>query len=330
VTKRPTDPKSLPIRTSKDWSTSGIRGYVLLLFEFLRISPSYALAQALNAKRITLAQAHDKLINGYKAEAGGRLKAAVKKSVLADFEKVIRTYKEFGDVYSTDFDTWWVKRGADIFGYDHAQPKVIQLARLGNAGADDNTIAAMVESYLKSEYLSQGKPEALVLAVPLGIPKRTLLAHISKLIDQAGVPTVPRSKKPKRQFAAQRLRSKPLFTYITLLMGKAISPQATLWQLGVKAKVSPTHAKGLSITGKKTSDTVYKRNVMAILTSRAMKNAKLIAENAAHGDFPSKAQRPLIEFDWDEVYERMRSARPQLRPRQGKSQPVVLNNKPKS
>ncbi len=155
----------------------------------------------------------------------------------------------------------------------------------------------------------------MVVTIPLGMPKRTLLAAISKLIDEAEVPVVPKSKKAKRPLAAQRLRSKPLFKYITLLLGKAMYPRATLWQLGVKAKVSPTNADGLDIRGPKTADNISQRQVMAILTSRAMRNAKFVAENAARGDFPSKTTRPLVEFDWDEIYERISQSRPKLKPR---------------
>ena len=43
--------------------------------------------------------------------------------------------------------------------------------------------------------------------------------------------------------------------------------------------------------------------------------AKLAAENAARDVFPSFNKRVLPYFDYDEVYERLRLAKPTLKPR---------------
>ena len=44
---------------------------------------------------------------------------------------------------------------------------------------------------------------------------------------------------------------------------------------------------------------------MAILTSRMLLRAKLITENAAHGDFPSQKPRLLPRFDYENIYRRV-------------------------
>ena len=43
---------TLPGITMKDWSTKGIKGYVMLMVEFLRISPSYELAKLIRTRSL--------------------------------------------------------------------------------------------------------------------------------------------------------------------------------------------------------------------------------------------------------------------------------------
>ena len=50
MNKVPKNTNTLPGRTMKDWSTKGIKGYVMLMVEFLRISPSYELARQIRSE----------------------------------------------------------------------------------------------------------------------------------------------------------------------------------------------------------------------------------------------------------------------------------------
>jgi hypothetical protein len=80
-----------------------------------------------------------------------------------------------------------------LFGHDHEQPKVTKIGRLGKRGDAGDEIQALLAKYFAVDHPEQGSPEALVITIPLGTPKRTLLAAISKLIDEAEVPVVPKS-----------------------------------------------------------------------------------------------------------------------------------------
>jgi hypothetical protein len=309
----------LPSRQSKNWSTDGIRGYVMLQVEFLRLSPSYALAHAYASSSISIEELHQKIIENYEIELGAQLQSKQKGLLISEFDAVLKTYAEFGNLTTIDFGSWWFNKGINLFEHEHYRPKVHKVAQLEKDSIDTSSAVNSLKGYFETQYQAQGSPATLVVSIPLGISRRTLLTQVSKLIESSGVEVVAKAKKAKRPFSAKRLRSEPLFCYMAMLLGKAIIPQATLWQLGIKANVSPKHSQGLKITDKNTAQTTYQRQVLAILASRALKKAKLVAENAAFGEFPSVAKRQLTHFDWDEIYSRIRLKRTNLKPRKPKA-----------
>jgi len=134
------------------------------------------------------------------------------------------------------------------------------------------------------------------------------------MINRTGVTVPPKAQKAKRSLTAKRLRSAPLFMGLNLLWAKAQHPDWVNWRLGVAAKVSPTNAVGLDINSTKASaKTVDQRNNMTVLTSRALKKAQFVAENAARGRFPDSRPIDLPEFDYADIYKRMQIARPKLK-----------------
>jgi hypothetical protein len=98
-----------------------------------------------------------------------------------------------------------------------------------------------------------------------------------------------------------------LFIGLHLLALKARFPEKENWRLGLLANVSPKNAEGLDVNAKKnTTLTSDQRINMAILTSRALKKAQHVAENAARGSFPNPKSLSLPVFDWDEILQRLR------------------------
>ncbi len=100
----------LPGRTMKDWSTKGIKGYVMLMVEFLRISPSYELARQIRSKGIDK-KIQNKLITQLYEIKGKKLSAVDKQNVITEFQSVLATYDEVGDISKQSFDTGWQERG---------------------------------------------------------------------------------------------------------------------------------------------------------------------------------------------------------------------------
>ena len=283
----------LPNKSKKDWATKGIQGYVMLMFEYLRISPSYELAR--------------------KARTG-KLTAAQKWLLPDDFDLILKTYDEYGDVSKISFADWWASTGVNLYGSEYIKPQVRQIANIEKNEEYESGFSKALEQYFKTFRKQEGLGRALILAVPLGMPKRAILKEVSKMINRTGVTVPPKAQKAKRSLTAKRLRSAPLFMGLNLLWAKAQHPDWVNWRLGVAAKVSPTNAVGLDINSTKASaKTVDQRNNMTVLTSRALKKAQFVAENAARGRFPDSRPIDLPEFDYADIYKRMQIARPKLK-----------------
>ncbi|QWD96251.1 hypothetical protein [Polynucleobacter sp. MG-6-Vaara-E2] len=283
----------LPNKSMKDWATKGIQGYVMLMLEYLRLSPSYELAR--------------------KARMG-KLTAAEKKHLPADFDLVLKTYDEYGDVATIQFADWWATTGIGLYGSEYIKPQVRQIGRMEKNEEFEPGFTKSLEQYFKTFRKHEGNGPGLILAIPLGIPKRAILKQVSLMINKTGVTAPPKAQKAKRSLTAKRLRSQPLIRGINLLWLKAQNPDWALWRLGVLAKISPTNAEGLDYRStKSTTNTVDQRTNMAVLTSRALSKAQYIAENAARGRFPDPKKISLPEFDYEDIYRRMQISNPKLK-----------------
>ena len=283
----------LPNKSQKDWATKGIQGYVMLMFEYLRISPSYELARKASA---------------------GELTAVQKKMTPDDFDLVLKTYNEYGDVSKISFAYWWATKGINLYSSDYIKPQVRLIANIEKGEEYEPGFAKALEHYFQGYRKHEGSGRALIISIPLGMPKRAILREVTKMINKTGVTVPPKSQKAKRSLTAKRLRSAPLFIGLNLLWKKAQNPDWVNWRLGVAAKVSPTNADGLDLNAKKASaKTVDQRNNMTVLTSRALKKAQYIAENAARGRFPDPKPLSLPEFNYADIYKRMQIARPKLK-----------------
>lgn len=306
MNKPPKSDNSLPGRTMKDWSTKGVKGYVMLMVEFLRISPSYELARQIRTKALDK-KTQNKLITQLYESDGKKPSSIDKQAVIKEFQAVLATYDEFGDISTQLFDEWWQARGIYIYGTPYNKPLVKQIARIEKDEDFEPLFYKPYEQYLTKTRAAEGNPTSLILGLPLGMPKAELLRQVSKLIDSARVSLVSKSKRAGKALAAKRLRSEPLFIQLRILMAKAQYPDMQLWKVGLWAKVSAKHAKTLDLKGlKKKFEDADSKEHLAILTSRAFKKAKQVAENAARGSFPSPKPVRLPNYDFDDVYKRLR------------------------
>ena len=94
--------------SSPAWHAEPTVGYQLM-FEFLRLSPSYEMARK---------------------EAAEGLSAEDKRVLPRDFKSVQRMYQRCGDVQRVLFREWWLERGLSLFGNPHRKPTVQPVGRL--------------------------------------------------------------------------------------------------------------------------------------------------------------------------------------------------------
>ncbi len=279
----------------------------MLMVEFLRLSPSYTLAGQLLASDLSEAQQIQRVADLYRMDSTDLLPSD---ALWADFQTVLKTYQEFGDVVARDFDTWWREIGLDLFGADEPRPQVSVLARTGGDNSSPAEITKRISSFAQLP-ASRGH---LVVAIPMGLPKSRQLAMLSKVLDQYPSNPKPPAARSPRPFAAQRLRDAPLRKSIGVLWARAMNPKMPLWQIGVICKVSEKYSSQIAKVGAKLTDANFDvRNSLTILTHRMLTRAQLIAENAAHGIFPSHEKRALPVFDYGVAYKRLIAYKPKLR-----------------
>lgn len=284
----------------------------MLMVEFLRISPSYALAHEIRTKKIALSKQAPLILKLYR-DAEKPLTKQAERDVIKDFERVLLTYDEYGDIFNCSFEAWWASKGLAIYGSPYNKPIVKKIAGMSQGEAYQPFFGKALEHYFNKQRVGEGNPPALLIAVPLGQPKRQLLAHISKLIDAEAVPLPIKSQRAVRPLAAQRLRSAPLFIMLRILMARAQYPVIPLWRIGKHAGVSQKYAQTEITLNKKRLQDADAKIHLSILTSRYLLKAKCVAEQAARGQFPSSSKLVLPTFDLDAIFKRLQSRYPQLK-----------------
>ncbi len=268
------------------WSTRPTIGYELF-FEFLRLSPSYELARKASEEGLT---------------------AQEKKALPSDFREVQKTYAMLGNVQTTLYRQWWLKRGLRTFGNPHKRPAVHQIAELkGGIDVAASSVLDDLDQLLSITRRDEGLGPALLLSVPLGQRKSDVLRQFSRLLDKYAEVSGT-TQPPKLKLMGQRLRAKVLFSGIRLLWLKAAKPKWELWRLGAKVGLSKTYSEVLDVAApRKVKDEIemHDREMMSKITYRALVKFEAIAENAARGRFPSDAPVEQTPFDYPALARRM-------------------------
>jgi len=303
-------------KSTKKWAPGEIRAYVMLMVEYLRISPSYALAGEIQNGKFSLTKQRQLIGDLYRRGSQKPLASEVEHQVINDFHRVIKTYEEFGDLINIDFKDWWKAKGTELFGLDQAIPRAHPIAKLTKGVGLEDSIIENIQKHFKTTRQAESNPSELLVAIPLGVTKKMQLQLVSKLLEQYIEAMPIKSAKTSRPLAVQRLRKDPLIKGIHLLWLHARLPNLSLWRLGVAANVSKKYSNRLEVTNsralEKNADDRYS---LTVLTHRMLNRSQLIAENAAHGIFPSHTKCPLPFFDPQVVNERVSKYKASLKRR---------------
>lgn len=308
---------------TKKPTSSGLQPYVMLMFEYLRLSPSYALAARISHEKLSKAEQAELVSQLYQTSNKRPLSDDDKLALLDNFKPVLKTFEEHGDLISVNFATWWEQTGQYLYDQDGSRPRTYSIAQLEKGGTLTPEVMQQINRYFDVLRERDDQPAAVIMAIPLGIPKKKQLELVSKSLDKHKISLPIKAAKSRRPLAAERLRNQPLIHGIGLLWVRAGQPKLPLWKVGAVCKVSPTYSAKIDpLKDKALEKNIETRQTLTTLTYRMMKRAQLIAENAAHGLFPSHSVRPLPRFDTEEVYLRMIKYKPELS-RNKKSKPKL-------
>jgi len=286
----------------------------MLMFEHLRLSPSYALATRICQENIDETQQLELVANLYRRPKKAEFTRQEKLELLDSFQPVLKTFQEFGDVITVDFNTWWQQTGQAIYGYKDAEVTVHSLTRLEQGSALTPEAMDKISHDFNALRHKEGNPPVVIMAIPLGISKKKQLELVSKRLNEHKAVLPIRAAKSRRPLAAKRLRSEPLLHGISLIWARA-RKKLPWWKIGALGKVSPTYSSKIDpLTDKPLESNLEIRNTLAILTNRMIKRSQYVAEHAAHGVFPSNKECRLPNFDIAGVRDRLRKCNHTLFP----------------
>lgn len=264
-----------------------------LWFEYLKVSPTMALAHKIHSTKKGLTEEEKLLLPD-------------------DFEQVIKVYHDLELKlvlqHRLCFRTWWHQVAEGLFGVRLTKPMVSKIFGIKADEAINNEyFLNALNQYLEGNLKIQHKRGFwhMVLTIPMTGDKGDLLRQISELINfDEYLP--PKSMIYGRYLLeGQRIHLEPLKTGLKLIWLKAENPYIQKWRLGLKADVSPKYSYLDPYAEKLPPEYKEAKRIVGITTDRALNKAIRIMENAARGRFPCQDPVPMPEINWQQFNQRL-------------------------
>ncbi|QWD83147.1 hypothetical protein ICU98_06850 [Polynucleobacter sp. MWH-P3-07-1] len=235
------------------------------LIDYLKLSPSYQLV----------------------CEWARKGKKALPANAPKDWQQIVKTYEDFGDVWRIPESRWWDSRGKALFGIKAAKAQTFAVGYSDEATLINSSTATQS----RNTWQDMGKPECLVLAIPTNQTKQMALKQINAIVRAGNfVCTKPKLIRPKYELIRSKLRE-PTIKLGTIAL-KMYQNGYPLWLIGTRLELSPAHHIKLDDKGNPDPGELNladKKIRLQILASKLVAKAELIAENAARGLYPTDA-----------------------------------------
>ena len=290
-----------------------------LWYEYLRLSPTYWLAH--------------KHMTGYK---GGLTEDETKKLPL-DFDDVIKTYADFGDVYSQTFRMWWGNASTLIFFEPNKPTKVDLVSRfLYRTNQCRENCIVDVQTYFSTDLIKfNAAHDFLLVSIPLLGKKSDLKKQVEKFVEENcsernnPPPDKPLDGSPRKRYAlhGERFRLKASTIGLRLLWIKAQYRNLESWQIGALTDISKIH-KFPNIHIKPKDDKEYQSRIsLGSLTNRKIKSSIVVMENAARGKFSCNDEVEIPEINYQYMWQNIRR-RMQANENDFKKMKILISNRP--
>jgi len=219
-----------------------------LVIEYLKLSPSFeAVTKKLANKKIS-------------------------HSLPSDFDLVRQIVLDFGPLYTMRESDWWTKYGRFLYGIKAPLP----LVNLRGTLNKDN----------KELVCNWSGLDSVVVELPLSLTLPQALTQLRKQLSNYDFSNeIPKEVASKYQLSTSKLRIETLFNGIQAL--KMYKRNEPLWAIGNQLRLIP--AQSFLLEDMNDMDAIElsdRKEILSIATSRLIKTAALIAENAARGRFP--------------------------------------------
>jgi hypothetical protein len=217
------------------------------------------------------------------------------------YAQVLTTCSDFGDVWEKDFTTWWYFAGKYQF-FPLVEPKFGPASLFNlttNKKVDSKYISETLESleeFLKIAQDFTAMPQVLGAIVPIHATKKKTLKEFEKYLDKTVTFAPKELVKGNYVINKSKLRKQTIVDCYKVLDIRSRYDQPDLANIAIEANV----LRGAMADYRAAGYDLKKMNSVESLrsgTSRQIKQAVLIAENAARGIFPSINMHEHLAFD---------------------------------
>jgi hypothetical protein len=253
-------------------------------FHYLRISSSYQLAA--KHRQVGLTDEEHKTLPH-------------------DFDLVLKTYDDFGDVWAIDYWVWTKDKWRALFDANVVMPQLKTLAYvLDGAEALPDLIHKKLDDYLNETRPATGLPPTFIMAIPANMSRKRILDEVGHALDmheKTNALNLAPKFLPKAKYVCliSKVRTSVLKLSYKIITIKAQRPKWKLWEVAAQLKLSPVHMekikraeqrrkelRGIGKSLEKGSNAADEKALINAIMGRYMRNAFLLAENAARGKFP--------------------------------------------
>lgn len=297
-----------------------------LQIEFMRLSPTYLLAQQIEIDGIK----GEELINvtfkffdnNYTAlkrrqiapANANRFDLEYLKHLRLELKEVRKVYGEYGDISMSYAD--WLNDGsqaARLFDAKNTQQTALLSVFKKDPKRLQQHIRGITGELNRLEQDMHIVPDSLFLQIPLYAPDSEIFNSIKRLLKEHRDPLVYKQILTPAPLHGQRINSNALHKKLRFMLHKVFAPDEPMWKLALKAKLSKRY-EGLEKSYKTHSRSFTEGDIdiLNIIASRALANTQYICENAVRGTFPSTQKLITPNYDWMMLQKRVLKAWPDL------------------
>jgi hypothetical protein len=265
-----------------------------LWMEFLRISPSYAVAWDVISGKLTETQASE---------------------LVSDLPSVLKVAGDFGDVWSVTPEQHWQDHSFRLFGVQLAELdlKVVHVMQAGQP-TDEYQLNQQIREFATHTRREMGNPLTVLVSVPIDMNRQDLvrlfggmLTYFKEHREDFDDELIP---EPRYQISSNRHPLLALRTLLELANRKARNPELTHRELAEALSINR-----VSLEVVKNADSTREKadaiNVINATVSRMLNQGIAIAENAARGRYPDQhgVEVELKKIDFRAIGEKLISQR---------------------
>jgi hypothetical protein len=196
-----------------------------------------------------------------------------------------------------------------LFGVHARKPRIELINRLSPL-SDQNYLyhqsSDQVSKYLNGEYLNQGRPDSVLLSIPLGQKRTITISQIKKLLSEIEKESPPHLPVAAYEILNNKMQYRRLLSGMRLMYMRIWRPKEELWRIAARAKISHSHRHINPESPKKDLKNTEGRKMLTIMASRLLNDTLVIAENAATGVFPSLKPIDTKLFDAEVLGKRLK------------------------